>query len=57
VLPNEKSPRRETDAPLCPKCMTRMKLLTLVPGREFNYVHYGCEECGERARRSVPRGR
>jgi hypothetical protein len=58
VQPNEKSTSRlETDAPLCRKCMTRMKLLTLVPGREFNDVHYRCEECGEKALRSVPRGR
>jgi hypothetical protein len=47
----------EFDAPLCPKCAIRMKLLTLVPGREFNNVHYRCEGCAEKALRSVPRGR
>jgi hypothetical protein len=58
VLPNERSKLRlESDAPLCPKCAIRMKLLTLVPGREFNNVHYRCEECAEKALRSVPRGR
>jgi tRNA(Ile2) C34 agmatinyltransferase TiaS len=57
MLWREKPPSRlETDAPLCPKCKTRMKVLTLVPGRELNDVHYRCEECGEGALRSVPRG-
>jgi tRNA(Ile2) C34 agmatinyltransferase TiaS len=49
--------RLESDAPLCPKCKTRMKVHTLLPGREFNDVDYRCEECGEKALRAVPRGR
>jgi hypothetical protein len=48
---------RADDAPLCPKCKTRMKVRTLLPGREFNDVDYRCEDCGEKALRSVPRGR
>jgi tRNA(Ile2) C34 agmatinyltransferase TiaS len=53
---NPKS-RLEADAPLCPKCKTRMKVRTLLPGREFNDVDYRCEECGEKTLRSVPRAR
>jgi hypothetical protein len=49
--------RLEADAPLCTKCKTRMKVRTLLPGREFNDVDYRCEECGEKALRSVARGR
>jgi DNA-directed RNA polymerase subunit RPC12/RpoP len=49
--------RLEADAPLCAKCKTRMKVRTLLPGREFNDVDYRCEECGEKALRSVARGR
>lgn len=49
--------RLETDAPLCPKCKTRMKVRTLLPGREFNDVDYRCEDCGANVLRAVPRGR
>jgi len=58
MVSNEKPKSRlETDAPLCPRCKTRMKVRTLLPGREFNDVDYRCEDCGEKALRSVPRGR
>jgi tRNA(Ile2) C34 agmatinyltransferase TiaS len=58
MVSNEKRKSRlETDAPLCPRCKTRMKVRTLLLGREFNDVDYRCEECGEKALRSVPRGR
>jgi hypothetical protein len=42
--------RLETDAPLCPKCKTRMKVRTLLPGREFGAKKGPCERCNARGR-------
>jgi hypothetical protein len=57
VSNEEPKSRLETDAPLCRKCKTRMKVRSLFAGRDFNDVDYRCEEYGEKALRSVPRGR